>query len=331
MIMSNMMKAYVISKPADTINELQIVDVPIPVPAKNEVLIKIRHASLNPVDYKLIMHKPAFWQYPYIPGLDCCGEIIEMGTDSSKFSVGDMVAVHADLTHGGTLAEYVVQPEHVLFKIPDSFDLRLAAALPCAGLTAYQALVRKMNIQFGRTILIQAGSGGVGGFAILIAKAFGLEVISSCSNKNIDYVKKLGADIVIDYKNQDLYAEINQLYPAGVDYILETTTKNNLQKDIDILAFNGQISSIVGILDSSRITEFKTGFGFHEVALGGAYLSKHYQSQQDLACMGSELIDLLKSSSIFPDIHKYSFDEVSLAFNNLVDSVNCGKIVIDIP
>lgn len=325
------MKAYVIAKPADTVNDIQVIDIPIPEPDEGKVLIRIRYASLNPVDYKLIANKPHFWQYPYILGLDCCGEIIKIGVGCSRFQIGDKVAVHGNLTYGGALAEYVVHPEHVLFKVPDSFDLRLAAALPCAGLTAYQALVRKMNIQSGRTILIQAGSGGVGSFAILIAKAFGLKVISSCSIHNVDYVKSLGADVVIDYKNQHIYAEIRKLYPAGVDYILETTNKANLQQDLAILAFNGQISSVVGILDSSRITEFKTGFGFHEVALGGAYLSKHYQSQQDLACMGSELIDLLKSSSIFPDIHKYSFDEVSLAFNNLVDSVNCGKIVIDIP
>lgn len=322
------MKAYVIAKPTDRINDLQMLDISIPEPDVGEVLIRVKYASLNPVDYKLILDKPDIWQYPYIPGLDCCGEIIKVGPACSRFRIGDIVAVHGNLTYGGALAEYVIHPEHVLFRIPSGFDLRHAAALPCAGLTAYLALVRKMNIKVGRTILIQAGSGGVGSFAILIAKAFGLEVISSCSTHNVNYVKNLGADVVIDYKNQHLYAEIRKLYPAGVDYILETTNKVNLQQDVSILAFNGQIASIIGILDSSQIAEFTLGFSFHEVALGGAYLSGHYSSQNDLSLMGSELVDLLGKLTKLPEIHEYSFDDVLLAFNDLIHSAHCGKIVI---
>ncbi len=296
----------------------------------HQVLIKVAYASLNPVDYKLIANQPTFWHYPYIPGLDLAGQVVAIGADVTAVQIGDNVAVHADLSHGGALAEYILQPEHVLFKIPVNFDLRLAAAMPCAGLTAYQALVRKMNIQAGKSIFIQAGSGGVGGFAIIIAKALGLRVISSCSTRNIDYVLSLGADEVFDYTVSDIYSQIKQLCPQGVDYILETTNKVNLQRNLEILAFNGQIASIVGILDTNEIGEFSTGFGFHEVALGGAYLAKHYSSQTDLAQMGNELLELLIRSGVSPQLNEYNFEDYPRAFAALKSSAQPGKIVLKI-
>ena len=322
------MKAVIVDSLGASVPQLRLAEIATQVPADNQVLIKVKYASLNPVDYKLIANQPAFWNYPYVVGLDMVGEVVEVGSGVTRFKLGEMVATHGNLTYGRALAEYCVHPEQVLFKIPSGFDLKLAAALPCAGLTAFQALVRKMNIRSGKTIFIQAGSGGVGSFAIIIAKAKGLRVITSCSASNFEYVKALGADEVIDYRNQDVYSWIRGHYPAGVDYILETTTKDNLQRDIDILAFNGQIASIVGVLETSAIPEFKTGFGFHEVALGGAYLSNHYPSQCDLAQMGDELIALLQQVKVAPQISCYRLDEFQQAFADLQNSKNAGKIVI---
>lgn len=324
------MRAVVLHSPEDGLKDLSLVQLAIPAPDPGQVLLRVRYASLNPVDYKLIAAKPSFWQYPYIPGLDLVGEVVKLGNPAkSKFRVGDIVALHGNLTYGGALAEYCVQPEHVLFKIPSDFNLALAAALPCAGLTAYQALVRKMNIKAGRSIFIQGGSGGVGSFAILIAKALGLQVISSCSTKNLDYVSSLSADIVLDYTQEDIYVKLRKLYPHGVDYILETTNRENLQCDPGVLAFNGQIASIIGILDTREIPEFSSGIGFHEVALGGAYLSGHYPSQCDLALMGSELLELIHKSKIIPAIHEYPLTEFAQAFADLQKNTHPGKIIIN--
>lgn len=324
------MRAVVLYSPEDGLKDLSLVQLAIPAPDLGQVLLRVRYASLNPVDYKLIAAKPSFWQYPYIPGLDLVGEVVKLGNPAkSKFSVGDIVALHGNLTYGGALAEYCVQPEHVLFKIPSDFNLALAAALPCAGLTAYQALVRKMNIKAGRSIFIQGGSGGVGSFAILIAKALGLQVISSCSTKNLDYVSSLSADIVLDYTQEDIYVKLRKLYPHGVDYILETTNRENLQCDPGVLAFNGQIASIIGILDTREIPEFSSGIGFHEVALGGAYLSGHYLSQRDLALMGDELLELMYKSKIIPAIHEYPLTEFAQAFADLQKNTYPGKIIIN--
>lgn len=324
------MKAVIVDNKGGNVEQLRLTEVAKPVPTGKQVLIKIKYASLNPVDYKLIANQPPFWSYPYVVGLDLVGEVVEVGSEVARFKSGDMVATHGNLTYGGALAEYCIHPEQVLFKIPAGFDLKLAAALPCAGLTAYQALVRKMNIEPSKTIFIQAGSGGVGSFAIIIAKAKGLRVITSCSARNFDYVKTLGADEVIDYRNEDVYAWLDKHYPAGVDYILETTTKDNLQHDSNVLAFNGQIASIVGVLDTQAIPEFKTGFGFHEVALGGAYLSNHYPSQCDLAQMGAELIELLQQVNVVPQISCYPLADFRQAFADLQSSKNAGKIVIAI-
>lgn len=324
------MRAVVLHSPEGSFKDLSLIQLAIPAPDLGQVLLRVRYASLNPVDYKLIAAKPSFWQYPYIPGLDLVGEVVKLGNPAkSKFCVGDIVALHGNLTYGGALAEYCVQPEHVLFKIPPNFDIALAAALPCAGLTAYQALVRKMNIQAGRSIFIQGGSGGVGSFAILIAKALGLQVISSCSTKNLDYVSSLGADIVLDYTQGDIYVKLRELCPRGVDYILETTNRENLQRDPSVLAFNGQIASIIGILDAREIPEFSSGIGFHEVALGGAYLSDHYPSQCDLALMGDELVELMHKSKIIPAIREYPLAEFAQAFADLQKNSYPGKIVIN--
>lgn len=324
------MRAVVLQSPEDSLKDLSLIQLAIPAPDVGQVLLRVRYASLNPVDYKLIAAKPSFWQYPYIPGLDLLGEVVKLGNPAGgNFRIGDIVALHGNLTYGGALAEYCVQPEHVLFKIPTNFDLALAAALPCAGLTAYQALVRKMNIKSRRSIFIQGGSGGVGSFAIIIAKALGLHVISSCSTKNLDYVSSLGADIVLEYTQANIYAKLRELCPRGVDYILETTTRENLQRDPQVLAFNGQIASIIGVLDTREIPEFSSGIGFHEVALGGAYLSDHYPSQCDLASMGDELLELMHKSKIRPAIHEYPLAEFAQAFADLQKNSYPGKIVIN--
>lgn len=324
------MHAVVLHSSEDSLKDLSLIQLAIPAPDLGQVLLRVRYASLNPVDYKLIANKPSFWQYPYIPGLDLVGEVVKLGNPAkSKFCVGDIVALHGNLTYGGALAEYSVQPEHVLFKIPSDFNLALAAAMPCAGLTAYQALVRKMNIQAGRSIFIQGGSGGVGSFAIIIAKALGLQVISSCSTKNLDYASSLGADIVLDYTQENVYSKLLEFCPRGVDYVLETTNRENLQRDPSVLAFNGQIASIIGILDAREIPEFSSGIGFHEVALGGAYLSDHYPSQCDLALMGDELVELMHKSKTRPAIREYPLEKFAQAFADLQKNSYPGKIVIN--
>ena len=325
------MRAVVVNNSQSGLDDLVLIEMKEPeIVQSDDVKVRVSYASINPVDYKLIAHHPQLWQYPYVVGLDIAGEVVDVGNSCQRIKIGDRVAVHGDLSFGGALAEYVVHPEHVLYKVPSQVGLDVAAATPCAGLTAYLALVRKMNIQAGKTILIQGGSGGVGGFAIIIAKALGLHVITTCSVRNFDYVKNLGADVVLDYRNNDVYEEIKKLYPGGVDYILETTNKENLQRDLSILAFNGHIASIVGILDTISITEFVSGFSFHEVALGGAYLSGHYLSQCDLHYMGDELFGILKGLAVTPAIYEYELSNYKQAFTDLQLNANSGKIVISI-
>jgi NADPH:quinone reductase-like Zn-dependent oxidoreductase len=325
------MRAVILENKNVSLADGHIADIAIPkVQLPTDVLLKVTYASINPVDYKLAAKHPTFWQYPYVLGLDVAGEVIAIGSECTRFEIGDRVAIHGNLSYGGALAEYVVHPEHALYKIPLAVTDQLAVAAACAGLTSYSALVRKMNIQANRTIFIQGGSGGVGNFAIIIAKSLGLHVVSSCSTANVDYVKTLGADIVIDYKTHDVYAQIKGLFPSGVDYVLETSTKDNLQRDLSILAFNGHIASIVGILATQAIHEFATGFSFHEVVLGGAYLSGHYLSQCDLAQMGHELMQLLVDNNAVIKITEYSLEEFKQAFATLQGNKNSGKIVIKI-
>lgn len=325
------MKAVILENKNTGLADAHIADIAQPtIQSPKDVLIKVSYASLNPVDYKLATNHPPLWHYPYVLGLDVAGEVVAVGSECSVVKVGERVAIHGNLTYGGALAQYVVHPEYALYKIPAAISEQLAVAAACAGLTAYSALVRKMNIQAKRTIFIQGGSGGVGSFAVVIAKELGLHVLSSCSTANVDYVKALGADTVIDYKITDVYTEINKLFPDGIDYILETSTKDNLQRDLGILAFNGHIASIVGVLATQDIPEFATGFSFHEIALGGAYLAEHYPSQCALGAMGDELMQLLTTSNAKIKIAEYSLEDFKQAFAVLQGGKSSGKIVVRI-
>ena len=138
------MKAYAIESPGSFEN-LTLMDLPKPVPEKEEILVKIHVAGLNPVDYKVLSGGHKNWFYPFVPGLDGAGEVEAVGEEVTDFKIGDRVFFHGDLSKPGVFAEYTVTTALTAAKIPDGMDFATAAALPCAGLTAYQALTRKVN------------------------------------------------------------------------------------------------------------------------------------------------------------------------------------------
>jgi NADPH:quinone reductase-like Zn-dependent oxidoreductase len=169
---------------------LQIMDVETPIPWDNEVLLKVRAASVNPLDWRLKARRP---------GVDVAGEVVAVGKRVTQFKPKDAVFG----TCRGAFAEYACTSEAALVSKPDNLSFEQAACVPIAGLTALQGLRDKGDLQPGQKVLINGAAGGVGTFAVQIAKSLGAEVTGVCSTRNVEMVRSLGADLVIDYTQQD--------------------------------------------------------------------------------------------------------------------------------
>ncbi|KAJ0796541.1 putative NADPH:quinone reductase [Helianthus annuus] len=187
---------------------LKHVEVPIPKPSKGELLLKLEATSINPVDWKIQkgMLRPLFpRKFPWIPATDVAGEVIDVGPGVNNFKVGDKVVSMLDVFKGGGLSEYAVGSQKLTVLRPPEVSAAEGAGLPVAGLTALQALTYHGGITLDKTgpttnVLITAASGGVGQYAVQLSKLGNVHVTATCGERNIDLVKSLGADEVIDYK-----------------------------------------------------------------------------------------------------------------------------------
>lgn len=202
---------------------LQLTDLPTPKVGPDSVLIRVRATSVNPVDrFVREGHLDALMDavFPVVPGWDVAGVVEQLGVDTPELAVGDEVIgyVRHDVVHGGTTAELVAAPVRTLARKPPSLSWEQAAALPLAGLTAYQAL-RRLGVGVGDTVLVHNATGGVGSFAVQIARAFGARVIGTASAPNHEYVRGLGAEPV-PYGDAMVEA-VRALAPEGVDVVLD--------------------------------------------------------------------------------------------------------------
>ncbi|KAK6286698.1 hypothetical protein POUND7_012877 [Theobroma cacao] len=190
---------------------LKHVEVPIPTPKQDEVLLKLEATSLNPVDWKLqkgVLRPFLPRKFPYIPGTDVAGEVIKVGPGVKNYNAGDKVVAIFSHATGGGLAEFAVAKESLTVARPPEVSAAEGAGLPIAGLTAHQALTQSAGIKLDRSgqqvnLLITAASGGVGQYAVQLAKLGNTHVTATCGARNMDLVKSLGADEVLDYKTPD--------------------------------------------------------------------------------------------------------------------------------
>lgn len=204
------MKAFIKSKYGGP-EVLQLMEVDLPMVKENHLLVKVVANSANPADWHLLRGKPFFARFAAglfkpkekIPGADFAGIVVETGSKVTNFKVGDKV--FGETLLGGAFAEYVSVPASVCGKVPSNISLVQMASLPVAGLAALQALVTHGKISAGETVLINGSSGGVGHFAVQIAKAYGGYVTAICSGRNTDFVRSLGADKVIAYDRENIH------------------------------------------------------------------------------------------------------------------------------
>lgn len=223
---------------------LELADVPPPELRDDEVLVQVHAAGVNQLDsrlrdgeFKLILP----YRLPLILGHDVAGTVVRVGARVRQFKPGDEVYARADDFRIGTFAEFVPVKEASLALKPEALTMEEAASVPLVGLTAWQALVGKAKLQKGQKVFIQAGSGGVGTFAIQLAKHLGATVATTTSAANVALVKSLGADVVIDYKAQD-FEEILGNY----DVVLNSQDGRTLEKSLRVLKTGGKLISISG-------------------------------------------------------------------------------------
>ncbi|MGR9048891.1 zinc-binding dehydrogenase [Halobacillus faecis] len=307
---------------------MKVEEVEKPHPQKGEVLIEVHAAGLNPVDYKTATNGNPNWTYPHILGLDAAGTIAEIGEGVTEWKKGDRVVYHGDLLKKGAYAQYAVTTAHTISRIPDEISFEEAAAIPTAGYTAYQAIHRKLPLDQVETILIHAGAGGVGGFGIQLAKAAGKTVITTASSHNHDHVRQLGAEFVIDYREEDVHQKVKEITEGkGVDAVVDAVSRDNASASLDFLAFMGHLVYIAGAPDFTKVKPFTTVVSYHEIALAAAHRAD-VESQKDLAVIGNEMLKMMvdgKLSSLLEET--ISLEEVPQALERLSERHVKGKIV----
>ncbi len=311
------MKAIILEQ-IGGVDNLMYKEIDQPVPKENEVLVEVKALGLNPVDIKVRSIEPladAIYgkDRPLILGWDVAGVVKATGAGVSKFAPGDKVFGMTNFPGAGkAYAEYVATPESHLAKMPENVSFEQAAACTLAPLTALQAM--KPRVKSGDKILIQAGSGGVGHFAIQIAKHLGAHVTTTCSAKNREFVMGLGADQHIDYKTQ-AYEEML----SDIDFAFEMLDETTIANSIKVMKEGGKIISIAVHEFPEELQAAATNRG---VNLSNLLVQS---SGEDM----NTLRGMLEDGTLKPHVSKvYDFSEVAEAHNQIESGRTVGKLVM---
>lgn len=243
------MKAIIFEKFGSS-SELKTAELPNPQAAAGEVVVKIAYTSVNPVDWKIregYLQELLPHRLPITPGWDFSGEIVAIGSGTSRFKVGDQVYAFARFpeVHKGSYAEMISLPETFVAKKPVVLDMATAAGVPLVALTAYQALHELAQIKAGDKVLITGGAGGVGSFAIQFAKLAGAQVTATSSATNLSYLCELGTENPFDYTSQKLSTLREKIAPEGFDVVLDCVGGETLTEAAELASAKKNIISIV--------------------------------------------------------------------------------------
>ncbi|HEN8703636.1 TPA: NADP-dependent oxidoreductase [Pseudomonas putida] len=317
--------------------DIGLADVPRPTPKADELLVHVHAAGLNPIDNMIPtgMFKPVLhFQLPATLGSDLAGIVTEVGSNVTRFKPGD--AVFASLFDLGTgaIAEFAVVPESAAALKPANLSFEQAASIPMVGLTSWQALKERLKLQAAQKVFIPAGSGGIGTFAIQLAKHLGAKVGTTTSTGNVDLVRALGADEVVDYKTQDFEAVLRDY-----DAVLGTVRGDAIEKSLSILRPGSQIVSLIGPLDAAfarakRLNLLLT-FVFGLMSRKIMRLAKRRNVQYSFLFVqpdGAQLAEigkLLDAQRIRPVIDRvFPFEDAKSALEYLAQGRSKGKVVI---
>ncbi|EPJ97040.1 zinc-dependent alcohol dehydrogenase family protein [Pseudomonas sp. CFII68] len=298
-------------------------DVPKPVPHTGQVLVRVHATSINPLDYQVRRGDyPDLVQLPAITGHDVSGVVEEVGPGVTTFAPGDEVWYTPQIFDGpGSYAEYHVAAETIIGKKPPSLSHLEAASLSLVGGTVWEALIVRAALRVGESILIHGGAGGVGHVAIQMAKAIGARVFTTVREINAEFVRSLGADVVIDYEKEDYVdAIMRETGGRGVDVVFDTIGGNTLSRSPDALAQLGRVVSIVDIAQPQNL-----------VQAWGKNASYHFVFTRQNRGKLDELSTLVARGQLRPHVGAvYSLADIALAHARLESPNNGvqGKIAI---
>ncbi|MDT0310422.1 zinc-binding dehydrogenase [Streptomyces sp. DSM 44917] len=323
------MHALVLDRPGSP-DTLRLAELPTPEPGPGQVRIRVEAAALNPVDYQVGGGGHPDWSWPHVLGLDVAGTVDALGEGVGHVTLGQRVAYHGDLRRPGGFAEYALAEADALAPVPEALDAATAAALPCAGMTAYQCVVRRLHVTGEDTVLITGGAGGVGGYAVQLAALAGARVIATASARNAEHVRKLGADEVIDYRGEDVPARVRELTGGrGVDAVIDTVSSESATANLALLAHGGGLASVAGRPDQQAVPAFTIAPSLHEIALGGAYSHGDTRARVDLSRMLSELFALTADGRLDPMLARtLTLEEVPAGLTELASRHVRGKLVL---
>ncbi|MGF6807388.1 NADPH:quinone reductase-like Zn-dependent oxidoreductase [Paraburkholderia sp. Clong3] len=332
------MQAFVVDRYGRK-NGLRSDDMPVPEPCEDDVLIQIHAAGVNPLDakirdgeFKLILP----YRLPLILGNDLAGVVVRVGSRVRRFNPGDEVYARPHKDHIGTFAEFIAVKEDGVALKPTALTMEEAASIPLVGLTAWQALIEKGQLKKGQKVLIHAGSGGVGSFAIQLAKHVGATVATTASARNIELVKQLGADIVIDYRKDD-FATILKDY----DLVLDTQGGNALEKSLRVLKPGGKLIGIAGPPDAEFAKEIGASWFLKTLMRFLSYRIRKAAKRHDVsytflfmrasAEQLSRIAALIDARAIRPVIDRvFPFESTQEALAYVETGRTKGKVVIKI-
>jgi len=332
------MKAFIVDQYKKD-GALRFGEVPEPVVRDHDVLVAIHATSLNPLDtkirdgeFKLILP----YRLPFVLGNDVAGVVVGVGSRVRNFKAGDEAYARPSKDRIGTFAERIAVDEADVALKPTNLSMEQAASVPLVALTAWQVLVERAQLKAGQRVLIHAGSGGVGTFAIQLAKHLGATVATTTSTENVELVKSLGADVVVDYKKED-FAKVL----SGYDVVLNSLGKDTLEKSIDVLKPGGKLVSISGPPDAAFAREngFNwllqqvmrlLSFGIRRKArrrgVSYSFLFMRANGRQL-----SEVTTLIESGVIRPVVDRvFPFSATNEAMDYLAKGRAKGKVVISV-
>lgn len=303
-------------------DRIERLEVPRPEPARGEVLVRVEYAGVNPVDWKIregYLKDRLPHGFPLILGWDASGTVESTGEGASRFRPGDRVYAYCrkPTVQWGSFAEYIALDESAVASAPATLSMAQAAAIPLTGLTAWQALFDFAELGKGETVLIHAGAGGVGGIAIQLAREAGAQVITTASRRNHDYVRRLGADRVIDYTRDDFVSVLADWFPTGVDVCFDCAGGEALAKSYRVVRPNGRLVSIVQAPDEKASAERGIKAGYVFVTPNGMQLER--------------MAKMLESGAMVPPaLQELPLDQAAQALALSQSGHVTGKIVLRI-
>src|SRR5690349_3811576 len=317
----------------------RIVDLAQPKVGDNDVLVQIHAAGVNLVDVKISAGEFKMivpYRFPLVLGSDVAGVVVEVGSRVRRFKPGDEVYARPETDRMGTFAEFIAMSEDDVAIKPKTLTMLEAASIPLVGLTAWQALVEKANLKPGQKVFIQAGTGGVGTFAIQLAKHLGATVATTASAANFDMLKGLGADVLIDYKTEDFETRLHDY-----DVVLHSQDAKTLSKSLRVLKPGGKLISISGPPDPAFAEEIGVrwfvkpimralSFGARRKAkrLNVTFSFLFMRASGNQLCRITSLID---EGVIRPIVDKvYPFESTKDALDYVENGRAKGKVVVKV-